>query len=431
MKKILVLALSFIQLSILAQSLSVEPLAQLPMRTSNNAVVEGFADGKAYVYSFGGIDETKIYTGIHLRSFRLDVEANEWTELDPLPDTRGKIASSASRVGNIIYIIGGYHVAANGSEESSAKVHRYDIVTNQFLSDGADIPTAIDDQVQLVRGDLIYVITGWSNTQNVPLVQVYDTVTDTWERANILPNNNNYKVFGSSGTIIGDTIYYYGGAGGTGFPSRNDLRKGIISGDDPLSIEWSLVTPMISPTNYRNAASSFSGQPFWFGGSEVSYNYNGIAYDGSGGVEPSGRAQRYDVVSGSWDSWELGLPMDLRSVAELSGREKVIVGGMTAGQEVTSQVWKVLIDGPSSTEDVAEAGLILSPNPVMDLLYIESAVKIKKVRVVDYSGRVVHSMDVIPSKHVSLDVSAIAPQSYYVEIEDVDDQIMIQRIVKK
>ncbi len=431
MKKLLVLALTLFQMSLQAQSFSVEPLAELPMRTSNNAVVEGFADGKSYVYSFGGIDETKIHTGIHLRSFRLDVEANVWTELDPLPDTRGKIASSASRVGHVIYIIGGYHVAANGSEESSAKVHRFDIVTNQFLSDGADIPTAIDDQVQVVRGNLIYVITGWNNTQNVPLVQVYDTATDTWDRANILPNNNDYKVFGSSGTIIGDTIYYYGGAGGTGFPSRNDLRRGVISSDNPLSIEWSLVTPMISPTNYRNAASSFSGQPFWFGGSEGSYNFDGIAYNGSGGVEPSGRAMRYDAASGMWDSWELGLPMDLRSVGELSGREKVIVGGMTSGQEVTSQVWKVTIDGPSSTEDISEARFMLSPNPVTDLLCIEAAVKIKKVSVVDFTGRVVHSTDVMPSKYVSLDLSTIAPQSYFVEMHDVNDQIMIQRIVKK
>jgi len=65
----------------------------------------------------------------------------------------GKIACSASRVDDIIYIIGGYHVAANGSEISSVKVHRYDIINNTFLSDGADIPVPIDDQSQVVIGN--------------------------------------------------------------------------------------------------------------------------------------------------------------------------------------------------------------------------------------------------------------------------------------
>ena len=431
MKAILLLILACYQLGLQSQSLSVEPLAELPMRTSNNAVVEGFGDGKAYVYSFGGIDETKIYTGIHLRSFRLDVEANVWSELDPLPDDRGKIASSASRVGDIIYIIGGYHVAANGTEESSSKVHRFDIVTNKFLSDGADIPTAIDDQVQVVRGDFIYVITGWSNTQNVPLVQVYNTVTDTWDRANILPNNNSYKVFGSSGTIIGDTIYYYGGAGGSGFDARADLRQGIISSVDPLRIEWSLVTPMTSPTSYRNAASSFNGQPFWFGGSEVSYNFNGIAYNGSGGVEPSGRAMRYDLVSGTWDNWTLGLPMDLRSVAELSGREKVIVGGMVEGQSVTNQVWKVLIDGPSAVDDITTVDYKIWPNPIADLICIEAAVEIKKVSIVDSAGRIIKTMKLTPTKYISIDASGLAPQSYFIEIEDTTGKAIVKSFVKK
>ena len=127
---------------LIGQSVEIESLSPLPMRTSNNAVVEGFINGDPYVYSFGGIDETLVHTGIHSRAFRLDVNANAWEEIAPLPDTRPKIASSASRVDDIIYIIGGYHVAANGSEESSAKVHRYDILNNVYLEDGCLLYTS-------------------------------------------------------------------------------------------------------------------------------------------------------------------------------------------------------------------------------------------------------------------------------------------------
>ena len=84
MKILSVLLVCLIATCLTAQDIRIEPLADLPMRTSNNAVVEGFANGKAYIYSFGGIDETKDHSGIHLRSFRLDVEANVWEDINML-----------------------------------------------------------------------------------------------------------------------------------------------------------------------------------------------------------------------------------------------------------------------------------------------------------------------------------------------------------
>ena len=431
MKQLLILASLLSSVLVMGQSLSVETISALPMRTSNNAVVEGFANGKAYVYSFGGIDETKSHSGIHLRSFRLDVDADVWEELDPLPDTRGKIASSASRVGDIIYIIGGYHVASNGSEESSLKVHRFDILTNQFMADGADIPVAIDDQAQVVRGHLIYVITGWNNNANVPNVQVYDTTTDTWAQANLLPNNLAYKVFGTAGTIIGDTIYYYGGAGGFNFAPSRVLRRGVIDQDNPLSIEWSTVTPSNSPTNYRSAASNFNGQPFWFGGAEGSYNFDGIAYNGFGGVEPSGKAMRYDAGSGLWDSWELGLPMDLRSVAEISGREKIIVGGMTSDQTVTDQVWRVLIDGTSSTKDVEISDFSLSPNPASDMIDVKASFEFSTIQITNHLGQLVKFINQIESNHIRLDISDLSAQKYFLSLSDKSGRTQTRAMIKK
>ncbi len=425
-----ILFLTLIASFLVAQEIRIEPLSDLPMRTSNNAVVEGFANGKAYIYSFGGIDETKAHSGIHLRSFRLDVEANVWEELEPLPDDRGKIASSASRVGNIIYIIGGYHVAANGTEESSSKVHRFDIATNTYLSDGAEIPTAIDDQVQIVKGELIYVITGWSDNRNVPFVQVYNTVTDTWDRANFLPNNENYIVFGASGTIVKDTIYYYGGAGGFLFNPSAVVRKGVISADNPLSIEWSDISPMNTPTSYRTASSNFSGQPYWFGGSEGSYNFDGIAYNGSGGVEPAGIILSLNTVTGLWQSWEVDIPMDLRSVAELSAREKVIVGGMTSGQEVSNQVWKVTIDGISSTKPIYETDWTIFPNPTSDLLSVTASFRIAEYKILDNQGRSIYHNVIDPTSSIEIDVEELIDQTYFLKLKGENRKVVIKPFVK-
>jgi len=160
--------------------ISVEEVGTLPEAVANNAVCEGFIGDKAYLFSFGGIDTSKQHGGIHLKSFRYNIETGESIQLADLPDDMGKIAAGASRIGNIIYIAGGYHVFPNGSEVSSDKMHRYDIANNVFLSDGAPIPIPIDDQVQAVwRDSLIFIATGWSNSGNVPNVQIYNPTEDS------------------------------------------------------------------------------------------------------------------------------------------------------------------------------------------------------------------------------------------------------------
>lgn len=392
------LLLSVLSLLATAQSLRIEKLAELPMKTSNNSVVEGYISGKPYVYSFAGIDESKIYSGIHLRAFRLDVTENEWEEIAPLPDDRGgKIACSATRVGDIIYIIGGYHVAANGSEVSSSKVHRYDVINNVYLADGADIPVPIDDQVQVAQGTLIYVITGWSNNGNRPIVQVYDTENDTWAAANFLPGGNSFQAFGASGVIQEGVIYYYGGAQGSGFPARSELRKGVIDPNDPLQIEWTQLRPDNSEPSYRSAAAVFGDKVGWIGGSTVSYNYNGIAYNGSGGVEPSGRLlllEQEQDMSETWMEVPEVIPMDLRSLADLSPNEKIIVGGMSAGQTVTNETLLITYEGPSSTENTNQAAkLSLYPNPASEFLTIKrSSAEMEIFSCYDSTGRMLRQL---------------------------------------
>ncbi|MFQ5447990.1 MAG: hypothetical protein ACE5FF_13760, partial [Saprospiraceae bacterium] len=60
-------------------------LAPMPEPVSNNAVVAAEVNGQPYVYSFCGIDSTKIWPGIHLKAWRYDVAANEWQSLPPVP----------------------------------------------------------------------------------------------------------------------------------------------------------------------------------------------------------------------------------------------------------------------------------------------------------------------------------------------------------
>lgn len=324
-------------------------LDTMPFRTANNAVCEAIVNGEEFVYSFGGIDQTKTLAGIHQRSFKYSVTSNSWTEIAPLPDTLGKIAKGASFVNEKIYILGGYHALPNGSELSSDRVHIYNPASDIYETDGAPIPLAIDDHVQAVYKDsLIFVVTGWSNTANRSEVQIYDTYLNQWQVGTSVPNDNFFKAFGASGTIIGDTLYYHGGVSGSfSFVARTYLRKGYINPNDPTDITWVQMSDAPGDAGYRAACSSAGNTLFWIGGAPTAYNYDGIAYNGSGGVDPSARVLHFSLHDYQYND-ETSEPfgvMDLRGIAKLSNNRWIICGGMDTNQVVSNRTF--LLENPS------------------------------------------------------------------------------------
>jgi len=360
---------------------------------STNAVCEGFIDGVPYLFSFAGIDTTKIFSGTHLKSFRMNLETGESERIDDLPGDQGLLATGASRIGNIIYIVGGYTVNANGSEVTSRKVRRYDIENNEFLSDAADLIVPTDDHVQAVwRDSLLYVVTGWSNSANIRFTQVYDPISDNWTNGTLLPNDNNYTSFGASGAIVDDKIYYFGGARSTGnFPIQNYLR----------------------------AATMMDDQVHWIGGSNNTYNYNGIAYDGSGGV-PTANQELVFVEGLEINPFEIDneVPMDLRGIAKISETEQYIAGGMLANQQVTDKVFKLelkpLIVIPAVSYTAADLGINIFPNPVVDQINIvnEGKEKIESYNIYDNNGKLILN-SVFNS---SIAVGDIIPGIYFIEL---------------
>ena len=318
-------------------------LADLPVPTANNALTEVYLSDQKFVYSFGGITTGLTHDSIHQRTFKYHVSSNEWTEEQSIPDTLGKIASGASVVKNKIYIIGGYHVDENGNEYSSNKVHVYNPFLDTFEVNAANIPVPIDDHVQAVwRDSLIFVVTGWSNTTNVPYVQLYNPTFNAWRSATGVPNTNFYKSFGASGYILGDTIFYYGGATGNfAFTARSYLRKGVINPEDPTDIDWTFVGEAPGDPSYRAAASGHNSTVFFVGGGAVAYNFDAIAYDGTGLVEPANRIMRYNTGSQAFTE-NTDMPygtMDHRGIAKLGGGNWIIAGGIDSAQIVSNRTF--------------------------------------------------------------------------------------------
>lgn len=427
----------FFTTGLFAQQWIVTDKSSMPMRITNNAVSEGMVNGTKYVYSFGGLDSTKIYSGITLKSFRYNTLTDIWDTILSLPDTLGKIASAASTLKNKIYIIGGYHVLANNNEISSGKVHIYNPENNNYLPDGANIPVPIDDHVQSVwRDSLIYVITGWSNTTNVPNVQIYNPFTNSWLSGTNVPNNNTYKAFGASGKIVGDTIYYYGGASTSfNFPAQTSLRKGVIDPSSPVSITWSNPVSFTGYPGYRMAATSDSlGNVCFIGGSSLTYNYNGIAYNGSGGVKPNNRNLYYSTISGLWniDSTQQ-YPMDLRGIADGNSTVKYIAGGMIAGQEVSNKTLMLTFQHTSAINEtfMPSTSFYTYPNPANTHFFIVVNEKIGKTSIeielrsilgeLMYSGK-------MENKEFKVNCSGSPNGVYFIRLTQ-DKSILVQKLM--
>lgn len=328
-----------------AQSWEIVAVKPMPERVTNNAVTEGFINGMPYVYSFGGLDSTKLPSGIHQKSYRYNIVTDIWESIPSLPDTLSKIAMGASYIDSIIYIIGGYHVFKDGQEISSDKVHRYDVMNNRYLPDGAPLPVPVDDHVQCVwRDSLIFVISGQSHKKNVPDVQIYNPATNTWKKGTSTPNTDTYTSFGASGVILGDTIYYFGGASDRkNFPIQNNLRIGVINAEDPTQLNWSDTLLDSQVQGYRMAATTVFNNIYWIGGSGTTYNYNGIAYEGRKGVQPLNRILCYMPSEADWyANFTSNLPMDMRGIANIAETIKYVAGGMLTGQKVSNKTFRLI-----------------------------------------------------------------------------------------
>jgi hypothetical protein len=71
MKKLTILFSIFVSIHLSAQTAWTWTVVDtMPAPISNNAVTHTNINGEPFVFSFGGIDTSKIYSGITLRSFK-------------------------------------------------------------------------------------------------------------------------------------------------------------------------------------------------------------------------------------------------------------------------------------------------------------------------------------------------------------------------
>ena len=318
-------------------------VAPLPMPVANNAVAGVTIGDRDFIFSFFGLDSTRLYSGIHARAFRYEAALDRWSEV--AGREIGRLAATAQAVAGKIYLFSGYTVAADGSEKSLSDVAIYDPVDGSW-SLGAPIPVPVDDAVSGVwRDSLIYLISGWHDRDNVPDVQLYDPLADSWRAATPIPGP---PVFGQAGGIVGNTIVYADGVRraptGRRFQITDAAYLGEIDPDDPTTITWHKLPPHPGPPLYRMAAGAVGTRVIFAGGTANPYNYDGIGYDGEPSA-PTDAVFAFNVARGEWEtlSRKTIASMDHRGFAVLGDR-LYIVGGMTEGQHVTPRVQTFELD---------------------------------------------------------------------------------------
>lgn len=333
-------------------------LPHLPVPITNNAVASINNNGIVEVYSFLGLEKGKTWQDTSRLAFRMRLgkrgfEGAKWVRIKDVPIPQGRLASVAATVNGKIYILGGYSVAEDGSEISQPEVLSFDPKTLEYELMQA-IPTPTDDAVAVVyKNRYIYLTSGWHNDDNINLVQVYDTLTNTWQQATPYPGS---PVFGHAGGIVNNTMIICDGVKVNylqtveevvegekrkrEFVMTDECYKGVIDSSNENQIAWQALPKHKSPARYRMASVGevYTNRVFFLGGSDNPYNYNGMGYNKEAS-KPVAQPFAYNVETNAWEYYtDLEEPsMDHRGLLIVNG-VLVIVGGMDSQQQVTNKV---------------------------------------------------------------------------------------------
>lgn len=318
----------------------------LPVPISNNAVASVKSRGSLLLYSLMGIGPKKTWDAISNSGYMIDSESDtgKWSEVRSVPGTAGRLAATAAGAREHIFLFGGYVVDAQGGEHTLPDVNAYEPLTDRWFR-AEDMPVAVDDSVAGVYHDrYIYLVSGWSKTDAVRDVQVYDAEKNAWSQATPIPGT---PVFGHAGALVGDTIVYIDGAhrnpagGQPKYIASDECWMGKIDHHDRSKIQWTKLPSHPGTARYRIAAggSEKDEKIYFSGGTDNPYDYNGMGYNGVP-AEPSPVTFAFNLRSGKWETLNEHTPqptMDHRGLVVLP-EGLLIVGGMEKGQQVTSRV---------------------------------------------------------------------------------------------
>lgn len=325
----------------------------MPDRVTNNAITQIVINNEPYFLSFSGLGENKTYLDVHNKSYAYNVTQESWQQISPVPLSKsdieltnnlvGRLASVATSIKDTAYLFGGYTVAKDHTEVSISDVYSYNLQNDKYKL-LAPMPVPVDDSVALTyHQKYIYLVSGWHNSGNVNLVQMYNTQTNKWQQATPFPGK---AVFGHAGGIVDNKMLI---CDGVAIKVHKNTRRtyqdeaacylGEIDEKQPSKIDWRIVKHPTGNARYRMASVGIKSTQniIFVGGSDNPYNYNGIGYNGIPS-QPSDEIWIFNLKKEQWQMQKsIMATMDHRGL--LFFRDKLLtLGGMTHNQQVLNSI---------------------------------------------------------------------------------------------
>ena len=303
------------------------------MPTQRSGFDTCIVDGK--IYAIGG--EIEGFGNLSLSTVEMyDPKTDTWERKADMPTARTGV--SVSVVDGKIYAIGGtelkrfeidvfdeikreWRKVRVWEPKELPTVEMYDPVTDTWTRK-ADMPTPRQTTTCVVN-EKIYAI-GGSATINfqegkptrLKTVEVYDPVTDTWAKAKSM----NYARDGATVSVVDGRIYVMGGTGWPQIPNQPGPYLSNIEVFNPEANQWRDIEEMFEPKS-GHSASVIDGKIYVIGGG---FWENGL-YTHLSTIEI------YDPKMGGWIS-RPDMPMSkLGHTAEVINGEIYIFGGHSDG----------------------------------------------------------------------------------------------------
>lgn len=221
-----------------------------------------------------------------------------WEQVTKLPTLRVAMASAA--VGDHIYLIGGFNKDENlgGSAPPLSRVDVYDIQTNTWHQVSGMLTPRIGSRAAVFSGD-IYVFGGYirmalrnalrKKTVYTKTIEVYDTRTDTWTKKRDMPTLRS-----SFGTAVVDGKIYIIGGNVHNKQLGKQVSTGLVEVYDPLTERWERGADMPTKRGWLNVA-VVDGKIYVLGGYILLEQGLGLDVD-----RYSRRIEEYNPKTNSW-----------------------------------------------------------------------------------------------------------------------------------
>jgi hypothetical protein len=380
-----------------------------------------YPSGNGYLYSMGG---AVLGVGLVTDNDVYDANGGSWGSASAMPSV--KYQFSCQHAGGKLYAFGGY----SGGFTPDANSYIYTPSTGAWTS-GSAMPTPVGDYASGVYHDsLIYFIGGYSGADE-NLVQIYNTVTDTWSSGTPTIGT---AAAGLRGGIYQDKIVIAGGYSQSLGGEIAEAYIGTIDAVNPNLISWAALPNYPGGTVGRLAAGVTFGQTIplivFVGGDPAGLGVAALDYTFG-----------YDVLQ---NGWFIGpaKPTGVSNVSDFVGTVYndslylASVSGYDGSATVLVNEW--LNMGSASALAIAQTSATskqfsVYPNPTGNgkiNLMLPSAKENYKLSVYNYLGELISEQNVSNQKTMQLNLSKQAKGIYSVKLSNEKENFMAKVVIQ-